>query len=116
MSFRETFDNLIGHLLRLEAAETIEGYRAAWGTDWARDTVWLLFGCIAVTLLAVVFYARFQQRGHVAARSVLAVLRAGVLCLLLMALAQPILEVTVGSRQRPLLYLVFDGTDSMAIE
>jgi len=116
MNLSQIFDNLIGRLLRLEAAEKIEGYRPGWAADWARDSAWLLFGCIALALLAVVFYARFQRRGHVATRTLLAVLRAAVLCLLLMALARPTLEVTVGSRQRPLLYLVFDGTDSMAIE
>ena len=36
-------------------------------------------------------------------------------CLLLVMLAEPILNVTIGQQVRPLLCLLVDGTDSMAI-
>ena len=42
-------------------------------------------------------------------------IRVPVLCLLLLLLAQPILTYTIQSRERPALWLLFDGTDSMNI-
>jgi hypothetical protein len=65
--------------------------------------------------LALVFYARYQAGRRSAPRIVLALFRAALLSLLLLILAEPILTVRVTSRLRPTLWMLFDGTDSMAV-
>src|SRR5690606_22787803 len=57
-----------------------------------------------------------QSRAKGRARVPLAISRAILLSLLLIILADPVLTVRLTSTPRPLLYVLFDGTDSMAIE
>jgi hypothetical protein len=75
-----------------------------------------LAGCAALVTIAVVFYVHFQARGSLFVRLGLAISRGLLLSLLLVTLAYPVMRVTSTRRPSPLLYLVFDGTDSMAIE
>ena len=75
----------------------------------------LLFGCVALVAAAAVFYFRHQPNRHRRWRIVLFVMRAAVLCQVLLLLAEPILTLTIQSRKRPALWLLFDGTDSMNI-
>jgi len=107
---------IIGRILGLQQAQVIERTEPSLAAPWAHDApAWLFFGCLALGGLAVLFYARYQRRRHAGVRAVLAVFRALALSLLLLLLAEPILTVTVSSRLRPALWLLIDGTDSMAI-
>jgi hypothetical protein len=108
---------LLGRLLGLGRTQAIENWQATFAAPWARHSpVWLLFGCLALVAVAAVFYLRYQPSRRGRPRLVLAVFRAVVLCLLLLLLAEPILSITLTSRKRPALWLLVDGTDSMAIQ
>ncbi len=106
----------IAPLLGLEQTQTIDKVEPALASRWvAASPAWLLFGCLAAVAVAVVFYTRYQQQRRRRPRIVLALFRAVLLCLLLVLLAEPVLTVRITSRLRPSLWLLFDGTDSMAI-
>ena len=106
----------IGRLLGLEQTQTIQRIEPALAAPWAQSApAWLLFGCLGVAALAILFYTRYQHGRHRSARIMLAVSRAALLSLLLVILAEPVLTVRITSRLRPALWLLFDGTDSMAV-
>jgi len=116
MNISETITDFLGRLLGLEAAQTIEGYEPSLAAPWAQDApAWVLFGCAGLIAVSAIFYARYQRHRSPRARVVGAVFRGLVLSLLLLLLAEPILTVTVTSEKRPTLWLLFDGTESMAI-
>jgi len=107
---------LLGNLLGLREAQKIEGFEPSLGASWAQSSpAWLFFGLVGLAVVAIVFYARYQRQKRVGTRVFLAVLRAAALGLILLLLAEPILTVTVSSQKRPSLWLLIDGTDSMAI-
>lgn len=112
-----SISEIVGRILGLENVESIERVSGSFGASWAaRSPAWLFFGCLALGVVAVVFYLRWQPTRHAMARRLLALGRAAVLCLLLLMLAEPTLIVHFTSRPRPWLWVLFDGTDSMAIE
>src|SRR4029078_11529356 len=77
---------------------------------------WVVFGCAALVALSITFYLRYQPKGSPAARLAWGLVLGLSLCVLLLTLADPVARVTVTNEQEPTLYLVFDGTDSMAIQ
>ena len=106
----------LGRLLGYSDVARIDRWDSSFGAEWAHQTPALVvFLCLGVAAVAFWFYLRWQMRGHRAERLMLATLRAGVLSLLVFILADPILEVTLVSRPKPVLWLLFDGSDSMAI-
>ena len=108
--------DILGRLLGLEHTQAVDDYQATFGATWAHQApIWLLFGCLALAAVAALFYFRYQRGRSRGPRIVLSVFRGAVLCLILLLLAEPILSINVVSRKRPLLWLLFDGTDSMAI-
>jgi len=113
--------NLIGGALGLDNPQSIDGWRFAFAAPWARgDTVvfslWFALACAAAIAGAVYFYSRCQTHGKRPARIALGVLRAMVLLLIIFLLAEPVVQVTVTSRPRPTMWVLFDGTESMEIE
>ena len=107
---------LIGRTLGLDGTQAIDRIRPSLAAPWVRDNAaWLLLGCLGLIALALVFYVRYQGGRRSGPPIVLALFRAGLLILLLLILAEPILSVRVTSRLRPTLWLLFDGTDSMAV-
>ena len=110
-------DTFIGNLLRIESVQSIDGWNASFAAAWAeRHPSWVLFGCVALAALALWFYARFQPTNRPKVRALLSVVRALVLVLLVLLLADPILQIRLTNTPRPLLWVLLDGTDSMAIE
>jgi hypothetical protein len=106
----------IGRLLGLEETQAIQRVEPALAAPWAQSApAWLLFGCLGFLVLAIVFYTRYQYGHRRGARMTLAISRALLLSLLLLILAEPVLTVRITSRLRPSLWLLFDGTDSMAV-
>ncbi len=77
---------------------------------------WVLFGCAALAVLAVVFYSRYQANPRKKTLTLLAASRAVLLVALLLILTDPVLKMDFTSRPRPLLYVLFDGTESMEIQ
>ena len=106
----------IGRLLGLDDAVEIGSIERSWAASWAHDApAWVVLGCLGLAVLAVVFYTRLQHIHRARTRLLLALFRAAVLVLLFLMLAEPVLTVRVTSRLRPTLWLLLDGTDSMAI-
>ncbi len=110
------FTRWLGRLLGYDDVSRIEHWHSSFGAAWAHQTPALvLFLCLGVSALAYWFYLRWQVRGHRPARLILASLRAVILSLIVLILADPILEITLVSRPKPVLWLLLDGSDSMAI-
>jgi hypothetical protein len=65
---------------------------------------------------SLLFYLRQQQQGSRWLRFVLGAMRGLLLALLVVTLADPVLQLDVVNRLRPLVYVVIDGTESMAID
>ena len=76
----------------------------------------MLFGCAALAVIAVIFYTRYQASSRRKMLTLLAIGRAVLLMALFLILADPVLKMDFTSRPRPLLYVVFDGTESMDIQ
>ena len=108
---------LVGRMLGLENAEAIDRLpRVSLAAPWAHDAPgWLLFGAVGFAAVALLFYTRCQRGRRVGPRVLLAVCRAALLGLLLLVLAEPVATITWTSRLRPSLWLLLDGTDSMAV-
>jgi hypothetical protein len=108
---------LVARLLGREDVDSIDSMDVSFGAEWAHDgPAWVLFGCLALSVLAIGFYVKYQQRAHKGRRIWLGILRAALLCFLLLILADPILEVAFTSHPKPVLWVLLDGTDSMNIE
>ena len=106
----------VGRLLGLADVQAIESIEPALAAPWAHRWPAIVAGlCAAAIVGATVFYARCQPTGRRRTRAVLSVLRAAALVLLVLILAEPVLTVTLTSKPKPLLWVLFDGTDSMAI-
>ncbi len=109
---------LIGWLLGLDQVTSIKQVRPALSAEWATrgsGPFWLFFACVAICVLVAIFYFRFQTRGSMWARGLLALMRAGVLILLLVTLAEPVLRASLERIELPSLFLVIDGSASMQI-
>lgn len=116
-----SFTYLIGRLLRLENVSSIDSLEASFAAPWAiGGAAWILFGCAGLCALAGVFYYQYQTRTAPrfsrSVRLMLAIGRGLLLCLILLALADPILIAKLTTTPRPWLWVLFDGTDSMAIQ
>ncbi len=98
--------------LKSVQSQSIE-FAAAWASD---GPFWLLFLCVMAIGLASTFYSRTQHQITPRLRPVLGVFRAASLCLLLLLLAEPVLRLQYVQSVAPVLYVLFDGTGSMALE
>ncbi len=111
-----TFNEFIGWLLGLERVRSVDQIEPSLAAQWAQAVpalVWVL--CLAVAVLAVVFYLRLQRRGRLGPRVGLGIVRGIVLAVLILLLAEPVLTIKVTNSPRPLLWVLFDGSDSMNI-
>ncbi len=75
----------------------------------------LVAALLIIVALTVAFYAWLQPAGRPKSKAVLISLRCLLGCLLLLLLAEPAVVFPVVTRPRPQLWVLFDGTDSMAI-
>ena len=107
----------LGWLIGIDNIASIDRIDVTLSAPWAYENpFWLVAGIVTLSGLAVFYYRTREQRGSVGARTTLGVLRAILLSLLLLTLSAPILRLTLTSILPPTLMLIFDGTDSMAIE
>ena len=107
----------LGWLAGVENLQSIDSMRVSLAAPWAQNgPAWVLFGCAALGVLAVVFYSRYQPSPRKKTLTLLAASRAVLLAALLLILADPVLKMDFTSRPRPLLYVLFDGTESMEIQ
>lgn len=109
--------HFIARLLGIERVNSIERMELSFAAPWAQQSAaWVFLGCLLLGAVAGGFYYRLQPRGRPRARILLGVLRGLALCLLLVFLADPILIARFTHTPKPWLWMLFDGTDSMAIE
>lgn len=107
-----------GWLLGLDRVASVDRVRPGLGAEWAtRDSglFWLCLATAAIILLVSLFYLRYQRRGPRRMRILLAAARTLLLLLLLLTLAEPLVRVTLTRLERPVLFVVFDGTASMGL-
>ncbi len=111
------WQQLIGNFLGLDNVQSIDRVGTSFAAPWARGTgaTWVLFGFLALLVLALWYYTRWQGTSRPTVRWFLAIMRAVVLGILFLLLAEPVLRIELTNVPRPLLWVLFDGTDSMAI-
>lgn len=106
----------LGWLLGIDNATAIDGVGLSFAAPWAQGSgFWVFLGCVAAVLGAIAFYLRYQPKGSSRLRTALGLCRGLILALLVLTLADPILRLTITNLQKPHLYIVVDGTDSMSI-
>ena len=109
-------NRLLGDFLRIENVRSIDRLQLAFAAAWAqRHPEWVLLGCVAAVAAVIWFYRRFQPAMARSRRVALSALRATLLAGLVILLADPVLQVTVQHVSRPLVWLLVDGSESMAL-
>ena len=107
----------IAWLLGLKHATSIDGIDLSLAAPWAAERpFWMFFGVVCLFAASMLFYLRLQPRGTWGARAALGASRGLLLALVFVTLADPMLKVSLRNLESPLVYLIFDGTESMAIE
>lgn len=112
------WNKVLGWLLGLNDVEVLRIEGGGLAAYWAQGSglFWVCFAAACLVVLAFLFYWKFQNRGTPATRTALAVCRALLLVLLFITLADPFIKLYDETRTQPLLYVLFDGTESMDIE
>lgn len=106
-----------GKLLGVEQLESIDGLALSFGAGWARTSPFLVvLGACLFVWLGLWFYRRYHAPVAPRWRVLLGLFRGAVLVLLLLVLADPIISLRFTNRPSPGLWVLFDGSDSMAIE
>lgn len=100
-----------------DASSSLVDFRLSLSAAWAEQYPWLVWvGGIVLVALALLFYRRYQTVRSPAARWTLWILRAIALVIVFILLAEPSLVLRIDRQPKPWLWLLFDGTQSMAIE
>lgn len=108
--------NILARLLNLDDVTTVENIHVSFASSWAnQEPAWIVFGCVMLLAGVMLLYRRSLAANRRKARIVLTTLRALTLCLLFLALTEPILLVRLVSTPKPQLWLLFDGTESMTL-
>ncbi len=112
-----SWTDFVARAFGIDDAQSIDTARPSFSALWAHDSpAWVLFGCIALAGISAFAYFRLERAVSRPSRAALTICRALVLCLLFTALADPVLKVSLVRQPKPLLWLLIDGTESMAIE
>ncbi|MEC7923508.1 MAG: hypothetical protein VX496_08945, partial [Planctomycetota bacterium] len=110
-------NKFLGKILGYGESSEVESPEIDLTAPWTESSggAWVFFGCLALVLISLLFYFRWQSGKKPAVRIALAVTRASLLCLLLLILAEPVLKFKKTEEVKPALWLVFDCSDSMGI-
>jgi len=115
--FSGTLARWLGGLFGVESLERVDAWKVSLAAPWAIRFPILVAVLVAVAAAAGAwFYLRWQPAMHRRTRSLLAVVRGAAGAVLVLLLADPVLQLSVRNSPRPLLWLLFDGSESMAIE
>jgi hypothetical protein len=107
----------LARLLGYRADESIRDLEVSAAAPWAQAVpaaLWI--GLLGLAALGVWFYLKQQTLKKPWLQYTLAVMRAALLCLILVYLAEPTLNLRVTTHPKPALWLLVDGSASMAIE
>ncbi|MBI5724676.1 MAG: hypothetical protein HZA50_12005 [Planctomycetes bacterium] len=106
----------LGRLIGVDDLRHIRGLELKFTAVWAaKYPALLLFGCLAVAAIAIIFYFRYQPQASMKWRVFVAAARLALLVLLVLILAEPIVVLKTVERSNSIVAIVFDGTDSMNI-
>lgn len=106
--------DLIGKLLGIEGLESVVDLHMRFAAPWAhKRPALVLFACLALAAVSVIFYVRYQGLQKKRVSIGMAVFRAVLLAMLVWILAEPQIALAIKHSPRPLLLMLFDGTDSM---
>ncbi len=104
----------LGDLLGIEGLKSVASFQVRYAASWAHGRPALvLFCCLAAAALSAVFYIRYQGLRGKKVSIPMAAFRGIVLALLVWILSQPEAVLELRHTPRPLLVVLFDGTDSM---
>lgn len=104
----------LGDLLGIEGLKSVASFKMQYAASWAHGRPALvLFCCLAAVAVSAVFYIRYQGLRGKKVSIPMAIFRGIVLALLVWILAQPEAVLELKHSPRPLLVVLFDGTDSM---
>lgn len=107
----------LGGLFGLEGLERVDAWQVSLAAPWAIRFPLLVAALVAAAAATGAwFYLRWQPPMHRRTRWLLAALRAAAAAVLVLLLADPVLQLSMRSSPRPLLWILFDGSESMAIE
>jgi hypothetical protein len=108
--------DFIGWLLGLEQLRALRITGVSFAAAWAREHLfWLVLACLVLLGGSVLFYRRWQPAGSGVTRTLLGFTRGLLLVLLLLTLAIPVVQLSTTRVRQPVVFLVFDGTQSMQI-
>ncbi|MBB73020.1 MAG: hypothetical protein CMJ75_00755 [Planctomycetaceae bacterium] len=110
--------NSLAWLLGLEDFSSIDDAAITLSADWAQGAghfFWALLGLALACAAGITFYLKWQPAGARSVRVLLGISRGLLLSLLILTLAEPVITVTTAQLRSPLVYVLFDGTASMAI-
>ncbi|QDU98180.1 hypothetical protein [Lignipirellula cremea] len=113
------YQQALGWLLGQDDVARIDQTSVSFGAAWAQQPqglFWVVLSLVLLFVTAVVFYTVMQHRGPLLGRLALGCGRGLLLGLLVITLADPVLNITYQNDHYPFVYLLFDGTDSMGIE
>ncbi|MBK94586.1 MAG: hypothetical protein CMJ79_02585 [Planctomycetaceae bacterium] len=110
--------NAIARLLGIKATDEINEIDIKFAAWWSEGRpVLVLLVCLGLAALGVYFYSRYQNEQPLQKkkrrRLLLTIFRSGLLAILGFILAEPIVSVSLTEHPRPLLLMLFDGSDSM---
>jgi hypothetical protein len=107
----------LGRFLGYGKDVVVRGLNLTFAAPWAETApLVLLSALLCAAVLAVWFYAKYQPIKSRGLQYALAIARAVILCLIILFLAEPTLELQVTTHPKPWLWLLVDGSASMAIE
>ena len=109
---------IVGWLLGLENVTSIDQIAPSLAAPWAASApFWVFFGLVALLVAALVFYLKIPAAG-LARLPAPSWASAAACCWPCCSSRWPIpcSAISLTNVQQPLLYLVFDGTESMAIQ
>ena len=110
--------NSLAWLLGLEDFTSIDHIAIALSAGWAQGSghfFWALLGLTLACVGGITFYLKWQPAGARPVRVLLGICRGLLLSLLVLTLAEPVLTVNTTQLRSPLVFVLFDGTESMAI-
>ena len=109
----EFFAKLLGY----GPSESIRDLHISWAAPWAeRSPAMVFLACLAAATLGVLFYLKAQTVKQPRLKVALACFRGLLLLLFMLILAEPVLELRVATHPKPWLWMLIDGSASMAIE
>ena len=108
--------SVVGDLLGIDGVQSVDGWSLGLAAPWAARMPWLVpAGCAVAAMAAIWFYARWQPALGRGSRWLLTCLRAALGALLVLLLADPVLQLSLRQLPRPLLWVLFDGSESMEL-